>query len=54
MLRFITNHLEKIEYLILAISPIAGIIAVILDFTTINFLLLLILLVLWKHANGAL
>ena len=46
--------LEHVEAAILALSPIAGIIAVIIDFTTVNFLLLLILLLIWKHANGAL
>ncbi len=46
--------LEHVEAAILFLAPILGIIAVVVDFSTSNFLLLLILLVVWKHANGAL
>ncbi len=48
------SWLEHLEAWILIVVPIAGIIAVALDFSTTNFLLLLILLILWKQSNGAL
>ncbi len=42
------------EAAILYITPIAGLVAIVVDFSWTNFLLFLILLILWKHANGAL
>ena len=46
--------LSHVEALILVVAPIAGLFAVIVDFSGTNLLLFLILLVVWKHANGAL
>ena len=48
------NFLEQIEALILILTPVIAIIVVFLNFNPANFLLLLILLLVWKIANGAL
>lgn len=48
------HFLEHVEASILIIVPIIGILAVALDFSWTNVLLLGILLLVWKHANGAL
>jgi len=48
------HPLEHIEALILMVAPILGIVVLVADFSSTNFLLVLILLVIWKHANGAL
>ena len=48
------HWLEHVEAVILYMTPIIGIVVVILNFNPINLLLLLILLLIWKIANGAL
>jgi hypothetical protein len=48
------HWLEHVEAAILYLTPIIGIVVVILNFNPINLLLLLILLLIWKIANGAL
>jgi hypothetical protein len=45
---------EHAEGLIIIVAPIAGLIALIADFTWTNLLLFAILMVAWKIANGAL
>jgi hypothetical protein len=48
------HWIEHVEGLILIMAPIIGIIIVVIDFSFTNLLLLLILLMEWKKANGAL
>lgn len=48
------HPLEHVEALILMVAPIIGIAVLVFDFSSTNLLLVLILLVIWKNANGAL
>ena len=48
------HWLEHVEAAVLYLAPIAGIVALIADFSWTNLLLFAILMVVWKHANGAL
>jgi hypothetical protein len=50
----VISKLEHVEAFILIATPIAGIVALVMDFSWTNLLLLSILLVVWKIANGAL
>lgn len=45
--------LEHIEGVILILAPLAGITALFLDFSWQNLLLFSILMIAWKHTNGA-
>ncbi len=46
--------LEHVEAAILYTTPFIGVTALVIDFSWTNLLLLCILLLIWKHANGAL
>ena len=48
------HWLTHFEAAILYSTPLIGVVALVMDFSWTNLLLLCILLVLWKHANGAL
>jgi hypothetical protein len=51
---WIISKLEHVEALILIAAPIAGIVALVMDFSWTDLILVSILLVVWKIANGAL
>lgn len=50
----LSRAMEHVEGITLALAPIAGAIALIMDFSWTNLLLFSILMLVWKIGNGAL